>query len=69
MGYFPGYSCSGIASSLQRLDEYRLINDNDPNYSKARLIHNQGQIQISVNSVGEKRSAGYHLFTKEKRRT
>jgi len=27
------------------LDEYRLINDNDPNYSKARLIHNQGQIQ------------------------
>ncbi|KFF25422.1 oleate hydratase [Chryseobacterium vrystaatense] len=27
------------------LDEYRLINDNDPNYSKARLINNQGQIQ------------------------
>jgi len=27
------------------LDEYRLINDNDPNYSKARLIHNQGEIQ------------------------
>jgi oleate hydratase len=27
------------------LDEYRLINDNDPNYSKARLIHNQGQIK------------------------
>lgn len=27
------------------LDEYRLVNDNDPNYSKARLIHNQGQIQ------------------------
>ncbi|KAB1230665.1 oleate hydratase [Chryseobacterium viscerum] len=27
------------------LDEYRLVNDNDPNYSKARLIHNQGKIQ------------------------
>jgi oleate hydratase len=27
------------------LDEYRLINDNDPNYSIARLIHNQGQIK------------------------
>ncbi|MET4141780.1 oleate hydratase [Pedobacter sp. UYP1] len=27
------------------LDEYRLINDNDPNYSKARLIHQQGEIQ------------------------
>ncbi|MBE7629108.1 oleate hydratase [Tenacibaculum piscium] len=27
------------------LDEYRLLNDNDPNYSKARLIHNKGEIQ------------------------
>lgn len=27
------------------LDEYRLVNDNDPNYSKARLIFNQGQIK------------------------
>ena len=27
------------------LDEFRLLNDNDPNYSKARLIHNNGQIQ------------------------
>ncbi|MCW3466151.1 oleate hydratase [Chitinophaga nivalis] len=27
------------------LDEYRLINDNDPNYSKARLIHQQGVIK------------------------
>lgn len=27
------------------LDEYRLLNDNDPNYSKARLIHNQGEIK------------------------
>ncbi|MDI4510633.1 oleate hydratase [Moraxella osloensis] len=27
------------------LDEYRLINDNDPNYSKARLIHNKGEIK------------------------
>ncbi|MBO0592627.1 oleate hydratase [Cellulophaga sp. E16_2] len=27
------------------LDEFRLLNDNDPNYSKARLIHNNGEIQ------------------------
>ncbi|KFF17589.1 oleate hydratase [Flavobacterium hydatis] len=27
------------------LDEYRLINDNDSNYSKARLIHNKGEIK------------------------
>ncbi|TDQ72270.1 oleate hydratase [Sphingobacterium yanglingense] len=27
------------------LDEYRLINDNDPNFSKARLIHNKGKVQ------------------------
>jgi len=27
------------------LDEYRLINDNDSNYSKARLIHNLGEIK------------------------
>lgn len=27
------------------LDEYRLVNDNDPNFSKARLIHNKGEIK------------------------
>ncbi|MDX8566512.1 oleate hydratase [Elizabethkingia sp. HX XZB] len=27
------------------LDEYRLINDNDSNYSKARLINNKGEIK------------------------
>jgi oleate hydratase len=27
------------------LDEYRLVNDNDSNYSKARLIHNKGEIK------------------------
>ncbi|MBW1654326.1 MULTISPECIES: oleate hydratase [Flavobacterium] len=27
------------------LDEYRLINDNDSNYSKARLIHKNGEIK------------------------
>jgi len=26
------------------LDEYRLVNDNDPNYSKARLIKTSGEI-------------------------
>lgn len=27
------------------LDEYRLVNDADPNFSKARLLHRQGQIR------------------------
>ncbi len=27
------------------LDEYRKVNDGDPNYSKARLIHEQGKVQ------------------------
>jgi len=27
------------------LDEYRLINDNDPNYSKSRFIHQSGKVQ------------------------
>lgn len=27
------------------LDEYRLVNDNDPNFSKSRLMHKQGQIR------------------------
>lgn len=27
------------------LDEYRWVNDNDPNWSKARLMHKQGQIR------------------------
>lgn len=27
------------------LDEYRLVNDNDPNFSKARLMHKRGQIR------------------------
>ncbi|WP_414040126.1 oleate hydratase [Acidithiobacillus sp. M4-SHS-6] len=27
------------------LDEYRLVNDADPNYSKARFMHKQGQIK------------------------
>lgn len=27
------------------LDEYRLLNDNDPNYSKSRLINNRGQVK------------------------
>lgn len=27
------------------LDEYRLLNDNDPNWSKSRLMHKQGQVR------------------------
>lgn len=37
------------------LDEYRLINDNDSNYSKARLIHNCGEIKdFSKFGLGKK---------------
>jgi len=31
------------------LDEYRFVNDNDPNYSKARLMHQQGKIRDFAN--------------------
>jgi len=31
------------------LDEYRLVNDNDSNWSKARLMHKQGQIRDFAN--------------------
>lgn len=34
-----------MPSPYSVLDEFRLLNDNDPNYSKARLIHNNGEIQ------------------------
>ncbi len=27
------------------LDEYRLVNDNDPNFTKSRLMHKRGQIR------------------------
>lgn len=37
------------------LDEYRLINDDDPNYSIARLVHNQGEIK-EAKGVGLKKS-------------
>lgn len=32
------------------LDEYRLVNDNDSNYSKARLIHKKEPFKTSANS-------------------
>jgi len=34
-----------MPSPYSVLDEFRLLNDNDPNYSKARLIHNNGEIK------------------------
>lgn len=37
------------------LDEYRLINDDDPNYSIARLVHQQGEIK-ETNGVTLKKS-------------
>ncbi|WP_410879371.1 oleate hydratase [Myroides sp. DW712] len=34
-----------LPSPYSVLDEYRLLNDNDPNYSKSRFIHQLGEIQ------------------------
>src|SRR5690606_19324524 len=42
------------------LDEYRLVNDNDPNYSKARLMHKQGQIR-DFSTLGLTRSQQWEL--------
>ena len=42
------------------LDEYRLLNDNDPTYSKARLMHRQGQIK-DFSTFGLSRSQQWEL--------
>lgn len=43
------------------LDEYRLVNDNDPNYSKARLMHRQGQIR-DFSNFGLSKSQQWELI-------
>ncbi|ULU24629.1 oleate hydratase [Dyella terrae] len=43
------------------LDEYRLVNDNDPNYSKARLMHKQGQIK-DFSTFGLNRAQQWELI-------
>lgn len=50
------------------LDEYRLVNDNDPNFSKARLMHNRGQIR-DFSILGLSRAQQWeliHLLLKRK---
>lgn len=42
------------------LDEYRLLNDNDPNYSKARLMHKRGEIR-DFSTLGLSRSQQWEL--------
>ncbi len=42
------------------LDEYRLLNDSDPTYSKARLMHRQGQIK-DFSTFGLNRSQQWEL--------
>jgi oleate hydratase len=42
------------------LDEYRLLNDSDPTYSKARLMHRQGQIK-DFSTFGLSRSQQWEL--------
>ncbi len=43
------------------LDEYRLVNDNDPNFSKARLMHRQGEIR-DFSTLGLSRSQQWELI-------
>ncbi len=43
------------------LDEYRLVNDNDPNWSKARLMHKQGQIR-DFSTLGLSKSQQFELL-------
>lgn len=42
------------------LDEYRLLNDNDPNFSKARLMHKRGEIR-DFSTLGLSRSQQWEL--------
>ncbi len=42
------------------LDEYRLINDNDPNYSKSRLMHQRGKIR-DFSTLGLSKSQQWEL--------
>lgn len=43
------------------LDEYRLLNDNDPNFSKARLMHQRGKIR-DFSTLGLSRSQQWELI-------
>lgn len=43
------------------LDEYRLINDNDSNYSKARLMHKCGEL-LDANDFGLNKSQQWELI-------
>ncbi|MBJ7440118.1 MAG: oleate hydratase [Sphingopyxis sp.] len=43
------------------LDEYRLVNDNDPNYSKARLMHRQGEIR-DFSTLGLSKSQQWEII-------
>lgn len=51
------------------LDEYRYVNDNDPNWSKARLMHKQGQIrdftQLGLSASQQRDVIGLLLKPKE----
>lgn len=43
------------------LDEYRLVNDNDPNWSKARLMHKQGEIR-DFSTLGLSKSQQWEII-------
>ncbi|WP_024898647.1 oleate hydratase [Brucella rhizosphaerae] len=43
------------------LDEYRLVNDNDPNWSKARLMHKRGELR-DFSTLGLSRSHQWEII-------
>lgn len=42
---FHDVQAAGLPEGYSVLDDFRLLSDSDPNYSKARLMHRQGQIK------------------------
>lgn len=50
-----------LPAGFSVLDEYRMVNDNDPNWSKARLMHRQGEIR-DFSTLGLTRSQQWELI-------
>lgn len=45
------------------LDEYRLLNDADPNWSRARLMHGQGKVQADFSRFGLSRRQQWEVVS------
>lgn len=58
---FQDIPAAELPEGYSVLDEYRLINDNDPNYSKARLIKSCGEI-LDATDFGLNKSQQWELI-------